>query len=173
MGHARVLSAFEGHPAGRILVATLGDDPAAGAEISVTVPGRATWEILTIRFLLDTNAVAGNRLVTLEFTDGNQVFFSIPPFQTAIANTIWTFQYSQDIEGNSEGTVGVSAQQIPRLVLPPGFVIQTTTPALDSGDNFAAPVLLVREIPERGEAVWDELARAVATEIIERRAINV
>lgn len=173
MPHAQILSALEGHPGGRILVTTLGDDPAAGSEISITVPGRAMWEVLTLRFFLATDATVVNRFVSLVIGDGNRELFHIPQAGSQSASLTSPYIYLPNADRVDWGEGGIMMPWPPGLLFPPGWTITTRTSGLQAGDNFAAPLLYIREIPERGEGVWDELARAVATEIIERRALNV
>ena len=173
MPHARVLSAFEGHPAGRILVASLGDDPAAGAEISVTVPGRAIWQIHAITAVLVADANVANRVPHFIIDDGQRTIYEVASPANHTANLTVRYSLTAGIAGDAQIAAGAVVLPLPPLVLLPGWRIQTATDAIVAGDNWGAPVLYVTEIPERGEAVWDELARAVAVEIIERRAINV
>ena len=173
MPHARILTALEGHPGGRILVASLEDDPAAGAEINITVPGRAAWEIMAVTFTLVTSSDVAIRTVSVSFDDGQHVFVRVAMPTTQSASLTWT--YSLFAGGDRQSILfGLLRQALPAdLVMLPGWRITTLTSNLQAADNFGAPVLYIREIPERGEGVWDDLARAVATEIIERRAINV
>ncbi|MCH8991464.1 MAG: hypothetical protein IIA44_06910 [Acidobacteria bacterium] len=173
MPHARVLSAFEGHPAGRILVASLGDDPVAGAEISVTVPGRAIWQIHAITAILVTSVDVADRRPLFRVTDGQRTIYEVASPAAHTASLSVRYSLTAGIAGDAQIASLAVVLPIPPLVLLPGWTIATSTVAIESADNWGAPVLYVTEIPERGEGVWDELARAVAEEIIERRAISV
>ncbi len=173
MPHARVLSAFEGHPAGRIIVATLGDDPAAGAEVSVTVPGRAVWQVHAITAVLVTDVSIANRVPHFIVDDGQRTMFEVASLAAHTASLTVRYSLAPGIAGDAQIAAGAVVLPIPPLVLLPGWRIRTATDAIVAGDNWGAPVLYVTEIPERGFDVWDDLARAVARELIERRALNV
>lgn len=173
MPHAQILRALEGHPGGRILIASLEDDPAAGADVSITVPGRATWELLALNVAFVTDATVTNRTTFWLLDDGQHEFWRMRASGTTAASLTHHHVLSPTF---SRGQTVTTIHQIPipdPCILLPGWRIRTTTTSLQAGDNYGAPVLYVREIPERGEDVWDELARSVAREIIERRALNV
>src|SRR5262245_49862512 len=60
-----------------------GTQPAAGAEVSETVPTGARWELLAFTVQLVTSAAAANRLPMLTLDDGTTVYFR-DPFTTNI-----------------------------------------------------------------------------------------
>lgn len=172
MPHAQILSAFEGHPAGRILVANLSDDPAAGAEISLTIPGRSAWDIYAVFFSMVTDANVASRFANVTLDDGQNVFARVvsPLLQGASSTRSYTYYRGADV--STVSAEGIRAPLPEPLRMLPGWRIRTETQNLRAGDNYGAMTLYAQETPERGGAVWDDLARAVAREIIERRAFD-
>lgn len=125
-------------------------DPAAGAEISHTVPAGKHWKLLSVAVPLVTSAVAGNRRVSLVFDDGTNVFWrGISPNDQAAS---LTHDYSWGLKAgiSTGGTADtVKSSSLPELVLKPGYRIRTITAALDptggTGDNFGVARLYVVE----------------------------
>ncbi len=129
---------------GHVRVVT-GTNPAAGAEISETVPAGARWELLSMRWNVTTSAVAGSRIVTLFIDDGTTPYFYGEPANSNGASN--SYDYTASPIGVTHDTNG---SYIP-IPIPPGILmleghrIRTATANLDAGDNFGAPLLLVRE----------------------------
>lgn len=172
MPRAQILEAFAGHPGGRLLVATLGDDPAANTEISVTVPGRAQWRVHAISAVLVTDATVANRRPRFTFSHQGRTYYSVAGQADHTASTTVRYSAAEGIAGDAQVASGRVVLPLPPLMLLPGSVFETETANLQSGDNWGAPVLYVTEIPERGPAVWDELVDAFAREVAERRFTN-
>ena len=172
MPSARVLDAFAGHPGGRILVASLETDPAAGAEISVTVSGRAIWQVHAITAALVTDGNAANRVPHFVFGDGTNTIYEVASLAAHTASLTVRYSLTAGIAGDAQIAAGAVVLPIPPLVLLPGWQMTTSTDAIVAGDNWGAPVLYVTEVPERGAAEWEELVGALAQEIAERRGVN-
>lgn len=122
-----------------------GADPAAGTEISVTVPDGEVWELLSIRFQFITSAVANNRRVLLSLTDGTDEFsFTAAPGTQAQSKTFeYSFtSYGANVDGGADDVISAPLGSRPP-VLRAGDVIRTVTKRKDAGDNFSAPVLYV------------------------------
>lgn len=116
-------------------------DPAAGAEISVTVPAGETWELESVHATLVTSAVAGNRRVTLVIDDGANILAEIVAGLDHIASTTIVYSYTADAGYETVATrSGVIQQGIPRMLLAAGYRIRTVTDALDVGDNWVGRV---------------------------------
>jgi hypothetical protein len=128
---------------GRILSIT-GTDPAAGAEISETVPDRRRWRILGVHFSLVTDATVADRLVHLVIDDGSNTLIQICVV-TAHAASI-TKQYSFSNFGSTQlDPVLCFYLPLPPLLLTAGFRIRTVTDLIEGGDNYSAPQILVEE----------------------------
>lgn len=82
-----------------------GDAPAAGANFSLTTPGRAGWKLLSLTFKLVTDANAANRSVTVDADDGNGKLFASNGMQgVVLASTTALFSFQAN-RGTSEANV--------------------------------------------------------------------
>jgi len=129
-----------------LIKAITGTDPAAGSEISETVPTNARWRVASFRFSLTTSATVADRYVQLVVDDGTTPIrwgdFSPSPQG---ASATWTYQASP---GGVEHTVRVGVVRIAlpdNLVLPQGWRIRTSTANLQTDDDFGPPELIVEE----------------------------
>lgn len=122
-----------------------GTNPAAGAEISETVPTGARWCVLAFFAELVTDAAAANRLVRVTLDDGTTVYYR--------TGSAFTHTASLTI-GYASGTIGAQLEASGSTALCPlpvghrllaGHRIRTTTTALQAGDNWGAPQMLVEE----------------------------
>ncbi len=128
-----------------ILRSITGTDPAAGAEISETVPTNARWRLIALRATLVTDATAGARVVHLFFDDGAAVYLEC--VAASSHNPSLTRQYSAAAYGVSPATLNteVLIPSPPQLYLLQGHRLRTSTNSLAAGDNWGAPQLLVEE----------------------------
>lgn len=125
----------------RILVGT---DPAVGVEISETVPTNALWRLRSIRYLLTTSAVAGDRESQIAIDDGANNVIVNPSASAQAATLLWG--YTAFMAGSNPTVVSLqNVINIPEFVLPSGARIRTLTRNLDAGDNYTAPGLQVEE----------------------------
>lgn len=122
-----------------------GSDPAAGAEISETVPAGARWRLIAMRCTLTTDVTVATRQVTLLVDDGTTVCYSVGATNNHTASIVGYY---------NAGVVGMLAsaastqQALPlpeQLQLLAGYRLRTSTYALVAGDNWSAPQLLVEE----------------------------
>lgn len=122
-----------------------GTDPAAGVEISETVPTNTMWRVIAITFDLVTDATVANRIVRVEMDDGTNVHVIAAAPNTQAASL--TLRYTAADGGQSLTTSGNRVG----ITLPGGVFlressrIRTNTGNLQAGDNFTAPQLLVEE----------------------------
>lgn len=130
------------------LRAVTGTDPAAGAEISEAVPTGARWDLLAISFQLVTDATVANRETALTFDDGATIYFTSPSGFAQTASL--TRRYSAAAIGAQTAPAAGTDRQIliPLITLLPGHRIRTATTGIVAGDNYGAPLLLVRETLE-------------------------
>jgi hypothetical protein len=123
-----------------------GATPAAGAEISETVPTGARWELLSFDTQFVTSATVANRQSGLLLDDGaNQyALIALQAFSTAtqINRLVWGLGIgnSQPINATFQST---SLPVNQRLV--GGHRIRTTTANIQVGDQYSAVQYLVRE----------------------------
>lgn len=128
-----------------VLRSLTGTNPAAGAEISETVPTNARWRLLCAQFTLTTDANVANREVAFVFDDGASTFHTTPMNYLHTAGV--PIAYAVGIGGPvvvASSIVGRS-QPIPALTLPSGARFRTTTANRQVGDDYSAPQYLVEE----------------------------
>ena len=123
-----------------------GTNPAAGAEISETVPTGKRWRVLGLQFSLVTSATVANREVVIVVDDGTNTLFQSPSGANHAASLTWA--YSAAAVGQPvAGATATTVRQInfPPLLLPAGARIRTATTNIQAGDDYGAPRLLVQE----------------------------
>jgi hypothetical protein len=123
----------------------VGTDPAAGSEISETVPTNAYWRLQTVAFSLSTSATAANRSVNLRIDNGTTTVAYVIPGQLQIASLNRIYSYGAGFP-LAAPLASYLLQPLPYgLILAPGWRIQTETDLLQAGDNFCAPLMSVEE----------------------------
>jgi|SRR5882672_11819435 len=137
-----VQSSLDGRGLMRIVTGAV---PAAGAEISDTVPAGRQWILRSARLSLATAAVIAARIVGLTVDDGAG---AIPAESTAgVAQAISltrVYSFAPGFSGlNLTGVYSVPWVFESRLL--PGWRIRTRTQAIDPGDQYSAAVYLVEE----------------------------
>lgn len=122
-----------------------GTDPAAGVEISETVPTGARWKIGSVGYALVTDATAITRFPLITIDDGATIIWqsAISTGQAASITGIYRFA-----PGAASATIATNHFNFAlpsNLILAAGYRIRTVTASLQAGDNFGAPVLHVEE----------------------------
>jgi hypothetical protein len=128
------------------LRAIVGTDPAAGAEVSETVPTGARQELIAFRVTLVTDATVASRNPILILDDGANAFYhmaSMLPITASLTSAVAWGKAAQ-LSIAAVNSVPTSALPVDNDLLG-GFRIRTSTAALQAGDNYGAPVYLVRE----------------------------
>jgi hypothetical protein len=122
-----------------------GTDPAAGAEISETVPTGVRWKLVSFTAILATSAVVANRAPSLILDDGATTVFQLGANGTVAASSAagYTWAAGLGIFG-STGNGNAGALPDPAW-LSAGYRIRTQTGLFDVGDNWGAPRYLVEE----------------------------
>lgn len=122
-----------------------GTDPAANTEISETVPTGAYWVLHGIYAVLTTDATVANRIPVLIVDDGTNIILRAGPLAVQAASN--STPYSGGGFGFQGTLNAVNAWSLPAvpLRLGPGYRVRTATTAIQAGDNYAAPQLLVEE----------------------------
>lgn len=124
-----------------------GANPAAGNEVSITVPAGKYWTVETFKFVLVTSATVANRLPALSLDDGTTEFWRWRSTVAQTASLTWTYYFlaSTDNEVN-RSAVNEMYEPLPAsLILGPGFRILTTTSGIQGTDDYGVPVLYVTE----------------------------
>lgn len=126
--------------------AIAGTTPAAGAEITETVPTGARWELLALTARLTTSATVANREPSLFFDDGATVYLGSPIQVNLTASTVWVVSWFQGAGVITANVSGTETAPIPTNVrIPAGHRIRTSSQNLQVGDQWAVVEYLVRE----------------------------
>jgi hypothetical protein len=128
-----------------ILRSITGTDPAAGAEISETVPAGARWRLHSLRATLTTDANPANRGVVLVFDDGVNAWGGVGTNFSQVASTAFTYNWGTGGQTSATTSPGVTVSMPNRVWLPAGARIRTATGAIQVGDNWSAPQYEVEE----------------------------
>jgi hypothetical protein len=120
-------------------------DPAAGAEISVTVPAGARWRLHSIRFVFVTDATALNREVDLVIDDGATTLLIIEPPALQGAGGTRGYNYGADFPSLNALTQEFLIPLPVGLILIAGYRLRTVTVNLQAGDNYGAPQVMFEE----------------------------
>jgi hypothetical protein len=123
----------------------IGTDPAAGVEITETVPAGVAWEIRNILLSLVTNATVANRRPTLVIDDGTNDVAREAAIADQAASLTFKYDFAAAHGNASQQTTTHQALLLPELVCLPGWRIRTVTSGLVAGDDYAAPVLQIIE----------------------------
>ncbi len=121
----------------RELVTEAQADPAAGAEFTVTVPAGEVWELLGVYSRLACDATVANRRPHLTIDDGTLIFGKFTSSAVQTASSTWSYVWSYNV-GYSFATSN-SMIGLPKLLLPAGYRVRSTTDLLQAADNWEAP----------------------------------
>lgn len=114
-------------------------DPAAGANLSLTVNANARWQLLFIGFLLTTDVNAATRLINMHGFDGTDIIYNAMPSATQTASLNIRYHFNTGIGRSTTG--GSSANQIISInadfLLNLGDSIRTTITNIQVGDQIS------------------------------------
>jgi hypothetical protein len=131
---------------GGALRSITGAVPAAGAEVSETVPTGARWELISFAALLTTSATVSNRSANHTLDDGANIYFRADS-NLAHAASIALLYVLATCFTIPSSTNGLAYQKPlpPNIRLGAGHRIRTQTTNLQAGDQWSAVQYLVRE----------------------------
>lgn len=138
--------------------------PSAGADWAQAAGGQRYWRITTMVARLVTSAVAGNRRVRLQATEGGLTYFVAEAHLDHPANTTVDYAAHTGSPATS-GTNLVLPLPLPSggLVLRPGASLAVVTSGIDAGDQWSAITALAEEIPSGLEYEGDQFTRPTET----------
>lgn len=125
-----------------------GTDPAAGSEVSETVPTNARWKLRGFICTLVTNATAATRNMSTIVDDGSTAFFKsrlTGGFSNSQSRTAYFLPGYESTDFTFINNEYALVPLLPDLLLFQGWRVRTSTTNLQAGDNYGAPVLLVEE----------------------------
>lgn len=122
-----------------------GTDPAAGAEFTETVPTNARWSLYSLAVVFVTSSAAAGREPRIVCDDGTTTFFQSDPPASQAASETWTWVASVGVPRTSR----VSTSQVwgfpSQMILMGASRVRSSTTAIQTGDNWAAPQMLLEE----------------------------
>lgn len=123
-----------------------GTTPAAGAEISETVPTGARWELLSIYVLLTTSATVINRNPMLIVDDGANSYYRMQQNANETASQAWSNVWAAGVPvWANAGQPGQVAGLPIGLRMTAGQRFRSLTSGIQVGDQYSALQYLVRE----------------------------
>jgi hypothetical protein len=127
----------------------LGADPAAGGEVSITVPAGVRWALLSVSVALVQGATQTPQPI-LVIDDGTDVLFE--SFGSSAAQAVsttcrYTWAPNFPLSGQVGATTNVHsvAPLVPGLVLPAGYRIRTSTLGIGANSDYGVPALMIVE----------------------------
>jgi hypothetical protein len=128
-----------------VIRAFTGTNPAAGAEVSETVPTGARWKLHAMTTRLVTAAGGSARRAHYEITDGATRLLIVHPERTQAASGTNDYAWLNTLS-IVDATTNVNSLGLPPgFTLLPGWVINTVTTNLAAGDDWGAPQMIVEE----------------------------
>lgn len=124
----------------------VGTTPAAGAQISETVPTAARWHVLRMYSFLITDATAGNRFARMDFfTGGLGTFRGTQPTAQGPSATV-NYTWAPNLPIAADAVNGAYMQPLPHEpFLLEGQVFSTAVSGMAAGDQWGQPQFYVRE----------------------------
>ena len=122
-----------------------GTDPAAGVEISETVPTGARWRLISLTTIFVADATVASRLAVLTPTDGANILLRSPGGSSITASQTVRISWGDFGARDSNTINGFLGAVGSLLYLMAGSVIATVTSSIQAGDNYGAPQMLVEE----------------------------
>jgi len=119
---------------------TTGANPAAGAEISQTVPASERWKIKSVTVTLVTSAVVANRLPRLIYTRSGTEYMRAPAGAVVAASITATLCWANFGMTQNNSVSAIQCSLPDAITLDLSDVIATSTLSLDPGDDYGAPV---------------------------------
>jgi hypothetical protein len=122
-----------------------GTTPAAGAEISETVPANVRWRLIMGNAVLTCSANVANRNISFVIDDGVNILYRYISNTNFTAGSTGRHVFaSQNLQGNVDAS-GQNLSIPDNLFLGAGYRFRTVTGGLQVNDQFSAPQYLVQE----------------------------
>jgi hypothetical protein len=122
-----------------------GTDPAAGVEISEQVPTNARWRLISMAYLLVASAAVANRIPILSINGGSGPVYQVATGIAVTASQTAQYRAASGVPFLTIDTLRYTLPLPVDLFLSQDCIISTLTTALDAGDNYSLPRLLVEE----------------------------
>ena len=120
-------------------------DPAAAANITLTVPPNEIWALVAFHARLVTDGNAGNREINLDFDDTANIFLTIPPAGTLGPNSDAVYSWARQIGYTQNPVRKISG--LPNMFLQTGWRVATQVSNFGVGDQLSEIVIMVEVFP--------------------------
>lgn len=119
--------------------------PAAGAEVSFTVPNGIVWRVVALTAKLTASSTTANRFVGFSVSQQDStVVYQYHSTSALTASETLTVTFSEDISTlTTVGTTDVLLLPKPSVWFPPGWSFGTSTGNLQTGDQWSDVALWV------------------------------
>lgn len=122
-----------------------GTTPAAGANISETVPVGAKWRPIGLQFTLTCAVAVASRFMVITLDDGTNVFASLVNSTALTASQVGTFFVLANNSSQAVANFFFNCGGFQGFLLNNGYRIRTAVIGLQAGDQLSAPQYLVEE----------------------------
>lgn len=122
-----------------------GTDPAAGSEISEQVPTNARWRLISMAYVLVASAAVANRIPILSINGGSGPVYQVASGVAVTASQTAQYRAAAGVPFLTIDTLRYTLPLPVDLLLSQDCIIGTITTAIDAGDNYGVPRLLVEE----------------------------
>jgi len=120
-----------------------GTDPAAGAEISETVPANTIWWLQSMHSTFVTDVTVPVRQAILFLDDGSADFYVAPTSATQAASLSRRYTFAHTGENKDLVAIDYFIPIPAKTTLAAGYRVRTVTSSIVAGDNWGAPQLKV------------------------------
>lgn len=118
--------------------------PAAGAALTVTVPGAVQWEVVSFSFLFTASANAATRIPFISFLDqSGTTFCKINTTATLIATNASQVTFAQEVGSFGANSAVSIGSTLPKIRLVDGLQVSVSATAIDASDTITAARLYV------------------------------
>jgi hypothetical protein len=131
-----------------VLRSITGSVPAAGADISETVPAGARWQLLSMRATLTTAVAVASRQVKLTLDDGANRFYDTGDGPVQAASLAWAYTFAPTGSPPTNALTDVQIHYDNAQFEAPSYRVRTVTAAIQAADQWTAPQYVVREWQE-------------------------
>jgi hypothetical protein len=136
-------------------------DPAAGSQVTYTIPGGQRWRLLALTATLATDATVADRQPALSVTVFGELVVRIPHGRVSPASQSDRYSWCRGVGAALFAATGIrSCAPMPDFELPAGSVVATDVGNFQPADDWGPGPLLVEAVTERGDTA--ELAAELA-----------
>jgi hypothetical protein len=125
-----------------------GTQPAVGAEILEQVPQNLVWRLVYFSATLASSATAINRTARFRLQDGLSILGQFGVNTTQAASLTYRYTLAPGATSGYDGSDGIQISGSSPMELKTGQIITTKTVNLQAGDQWSAPIYVVREWPD-------------------------